>query len=118
MEIVETMSPDKLWDQVEDMMEYFGCWDNRLRKCRLENGCRRNAFVLQVPEDLIGLIADGVDDIEDALEQVLGEHQVDVYVRVMKVDERADLKADELMCRQLADNRSDANGIRLRRKSC
>ena len=100
MEMVETMSLDRLWDQVEDMMEYFGCWDSRMRKCRLKNGFERNVFVLQVPEDLIGLMADGVDDIEDALEQLLGEHRVDVYPVVMEGKGIEELSAEELMCRQ------------------
>ena len=104
---METMklSPDRLWDQVENIMQYFGCWDNRLRECSLENGFERNVFVLQVPEDLIGLIADGVDDIEDALEQLLGEHRVDVYPVVMEVEDIEELKADELMCKRLVEQK-------------
>jgi len=105
MEVVETMSLDRLWDQVGDMMEYFGCCDSRLSECRLKNGFERNVFVLQVPEDLIGLIADGVDEIEDALEQLLGEHRVDVYPVVIEVEDIEGLSAEELMCKRLIEQK-------------
>jgi|LSQX01.2.fsa_nt_gb hypothetical protein len=41
-----------------------------------------------------------LDDIEDAFEQLLGEHQVDVYVRVMETEEVEELREDAMMCRQ------------------
>ncbi len=111
MKTSQTVSADKLWDQVQDMLEYFGCGDGRLSKCKLENTSRENAYILHTPKDLIAVVEMKLDDIEDAFEQMLGEHQVSVYPVVMKVDEKEELKADELMCRQLVDNRSDANGV-------
>lgn len=105
MKTSQTMSPDKLWDQVQDMLEFFGCGDGRLSKCKLDNDSRENAYILHTPKDLIAVVEMKVDDIEDALEQLLGEHRVDVYPVVMEVEDIEELKADELMCKRLVEQK-------------
>lgn len=105
MEIVETMSPDKLWDHVADMLKYFGWVDSRLSECRLENTSRENAYILHTPKDLIAVVEMKLDDIEDAFERMLGEHQVSVYPVVMEEKEVEEMKADELMCKRFSEQK-------------
>jgi len=71
-------SLDPLWNQVQDMMVRFGDYDVRLGTCMLEE-IRDHGFVLHVPDYLIGLAEKNLNSMEDALEQIIGEHAVPVY---------------------------------------
>jgi hypothetical protein len=93
-------SQNKLWGQVQDMLGYFGCGDGRLSKCKLDNDSSENAYILHTPKDLIAVVEMKLDDIEDAFEQMLGEHQVSVYPVVTEEKEVEERKADEPLCRQ------------------
>ena len=80
MKIISTPSPAKLWSGVQDMMAYWGDEDERFSQCELTEGPRLNSYILMTPKELIELVEERLDDIEDALEQLLLEHHVHVYV--------------------------------------
>ena len=87
-------TPTKLWSAVQDMMAYWGEEDERFSECHLLQGAIKTSYILQVPKGLIEFVEEKLDDIEDALEQLLWEHQVDVYVMVREEVEEAKLSEE------------------------
>lgn len=77
MTTVEALTDEELWQQVQNLLEQFGEGHESLSKCRLIRAGK--AFCdLYVPQDFAEIAQDRRDAIEDALEQVLGEHHVRV----------------------------------------
>lgn len=70
---------DKLWNEVQDVLTYWGYGHEGLSECRLEAG-RENCYLLHVLKDMLDDVLIRLDEIEDALEQLLEQHQIDVCV--------------------------------------
>jgi hypothetical protein len=98
MEKVQTTSTSQLWNKVIDMLDYWGEEDQRLSECTLIEGATKNSYILQAPKELIELVEEKLDAIEDALEQLLWEHQVDVYVVVR--EESMKKSRESIGCRE------------------
>ena len=84
MSQTQIYSPTKLWLSVQDMFRYWGDEDGNLSQCELAEGPRLNSYILMSPKELMEMVEERLDDIEDALEQLLLQHQVDVYVVMME----------------------------------
>ena len=98
METVQTTSPTKLWLAVQDVLDYWGDGNERLSECQLAEGATKNSYILQVPERLMHVVQQRLNDIEDALEQLLLEHQVDVYLVVR--EESMKKSRESIGCRE------------------
>lgn len=70
---------DVLWGQVQDVLVYRGSGHEGLNECRLEAG-RENCYLLHIPQHMLDDVLLMLDAIEDALEQLLLQHQIDVYL--------------------------------------
>ena len=90
-------SPDRLWWCVRDVLNYSNDWDGRLRVCWLRRR-RNHTYLLSVPPYLRELVEERIDLIEDVLEQLLGQHQIDVYPIVLDDD----LSARVVLCSPLS----------------
>lgn len=73
---------DILWGQVQDVLVYWGHGHEGLSECRLEAGCN-NSYLLHIPRHILDDVLSQVDAIEDALEQLLLQHHIELYPLVI-----------------------------------
>lgn len=76
----QAIPSDVLWGQVQDVLVYLGSGHEGLNECQLEAGRRENCYLLHIPQHMLDDVLLILDAIEDALEQLLEQHQIDVYL--------------------------------------